>query len=145
MGRLHAPGLTILMLGAVLIFVGLASRLAVPGGATPEAAPVRTADLVFEDRPDGSIAVRDAHDRALIDVVPPATNGFLRVLLAGQVRERRREAIGAPSVPFHLTSWSDGRLTLDDPATHKLIELDAFGPDNAGVFARLLGLSRPPP
>ena len=74
----------------------------------------------------------------------PATNAFLRVMLAGLVRERRREGEGAPSRPFHLTRWSDGRLTIDDIATHKLIELNAFGPSNSGVFARLLDLNRPP-
>ena len=130
---------------SAVVFVAVESRSSAPGGATPEATALRSADLVFDDLADGSIAVRAARDRSVIEIVPPATNGFLRVLLAGQVRERRREGMGTPTLPFHLTRWSDGRLTLDDTATRKLIELDAFGPDNAGVFARLLDLSRPPP
>ena len=98
----------------------------------------------MQDREDSSIAVMRASDHTLVDVVPPASNGFLRVLLAGLVRERRREGLGAPSIPFHLTRWSDGRLTIDDTATHRLIELQAFGPSNAGAFERLLDLSALP-
>ena len=113
-------------------------------GATPDATPVRTADLLMQDHEDGSISVLDAHTQALIDTIQPKTNGFLRVLLAGMVRERRLDGIGSPSIPFHLTRWSDGRLTLDDNATHKLIELNAFGETNEGAFGRLLDLSPQP-
>ncbi len=31
--------------------------------------------------------------------------------------------------PFHLSAWRDGRLTLDDPATGRHVELEAFGAD----------------
>ncbi len=130
---------------AAILCIAIMVRLSAPGGMSPAATPLRTADLVMQDRDDGSIAVLQADDRHLIDVVPPASNGFLRVMLAGLVRERRREGVGAPSLPFHLTRWSDGRLTIDDTATHKLIELNAFGPAGIAAFARLLDLSRPPP
>ncbi len=133
------------VLSVVVLGIAGASRIAPPAGTSPVATLVRSADLVMQDRDDGSVAVLRADDRGLVDVIPPATNGFLRVLLTGLVRERRREGIGAPSVPFHLTQWSDGRLTIDDTATRKLIELDAFGPDNVAAFARLLDLSRPLP
>lgn len=156
-GREDGPGLRrlpggvpipVLVIGlplAGLLCVGVAARLRPHDLAHPASLASRTADLVMQDRDDGSIAVLRAGDGRLVDVVPPASNGFLRVMLAGLVRERRREGMGAPTAPFHLTRWSDGRLTVDDAATGKLIELDAFGPDNAGVFARLLDLSGPPP
>ena len=48
-------------------------------------------------------------------------------------------AAAAPVRPFRLTRWSDGRLSLDDPATGRRIELDAFGPTNTAVFAHLMG------
>lgn len=130
---------------AAILCIAIATRLSAADGMSPAATPLRVADLVMQDRDDGSIAVLQADDGHLVEVVPPASNGFLRVLLTGLVRERRREGVGVPSLPFHLTRWSDGRLTIDDIATHKLIELNAFGPDNAGAFARLLDLSRPPP
>ena len=49
----------------------------------------------------------------------------------------RREIDSGP--PFRLTHWSDGRLSLEDPSTGRRIELDAFGPTNTAVFARLMG------
>ena len=82
---------------------------------------------------------------AFVATVPPETNGFLRTLLAGLVRERRREDMGGPATPFRITRWADGRLTVDDTATGRLIELEAFGHTNADAFARLLDLSPPVP
>jgi putative photosynthetic complex assembly protein len=57
-------------------------------------------------------------------------------LLCG--RERRLRRLFADP-PFVLSSHADGRLTLADPATGRSVNLEAFGPDNAGAFARLLG------
>lgn len=143
-GASRRPLAVIGALAVVVLAIGAASRLGVHGGGPPAAAqPVQAAELVVQDRDDGGVAVLRAGDRTVVDVLPPGTNGFLRVVLAGLVRERRREDMGAPSLPFRLTRWSDGRLTIDDDATGKLIELNAFGPDNAGAFARLLELSHP--
>ena len=130
---------------AGLLFVAVATRLNAPEAQSPASTPLRSADIVLQDHADGSVTVTQADDHRVIDVLQPATNAFLRVMLSGLVRERRREGEGEPSRPFHLTRWADGRLTIDDIATHKLIELNAFGPSNSGVFARLLDLSRQPP
>lgn len=145
LGAAYRPFLVIAFLAAASLAIGVASRFAAHGGGAPAASPVRTADLVVQDRDDGSVVVLRADGRTVVDVLPPASNGFLRVVLGGLVQERRREGMGAPSIPFRVTRWSDGRLTIDDAATGRLIELDAFGPDNAGAFARLLELSSPPP
>jgi putative photosynthetic complex assembly protein len=53
------------------------------------------------------------------------------------VRERKRQGLG-PEQPFALIGRADGRLTLVDPATGQVIDLESFGPTNASVFARLL-------
>lgn len=143
--RLSPPTLAITALAAIVALIAVSTRLASPGGQPPQATPVRSADLLMQDRIDGAITVTQAGTGRLVETVPPASNGFLRVVLAGLVRERRREAMDAPSMPFRVTRWSDGRLTLDDAATGKLIELEAFGKTNEAVFARLLDLSPPPP
>ena len=143
--RLSRPLIVIAVLLGVLVAVGLARRMGPPGGQPPAAAAVRTADLVAQDHDDGSITLREAGTGQVVDTVPPATNGFLRSVLSGLVRERRRERIGAESIPFHLTRWSDGRLTLDDVATGRLIELEAFGQTNEAAFARLLEATPPRP
>jgi hypothetical protein len=36
-----------------------------------------------------------------------------------------------------LTRWSDGTVSLEDAATRRRVNLDAFGPDNARAFAQL--------
>ena len=143
--QVSRPAIVIGVLALAVVGIGAASRLGVRGGGAPSAYPVRSADLMVQDRADGSVAVLQAGDAAPVAVLPPASNGFLRVVLAGIVRERQREGMGSPTLPFRVTRWSDGRLTVADDAAGRLVELNAFGPDNAAAFARLLDLSRPQP
>jgi len=119
-----------------LIMVGIA-RLT---GYTPDQPPVsrvvESYDLRFEDRADGAVFIYDASNR-LTDELAPGTNGFVRGVLRGLVRERRADHVG-PTPPFRLTRWADGRLSLDDPSTGRHIDLEVFGPTNAGAFADIL-------
>ena len=64
-------------------------------------------------------------------------NGFLRGTLRGLARERKRQGVGAEQ-PFRLIGRADGRLTLEDPATGRRVDLESFGPTNAAVFAQML-------
>ena len=120
-----------------LLLVGIA-RLT---GYTPAQPPVSTVveryDLRFEDRPDGAVLIYDTADNQLTDTLEPGTNGFVRGVLRGLVRERRADHIG-PTSPFRLTRWADGRLSLDDPSTGRHVDLEVFGPTNAGSFADIL-------
>ena len=93
--------------------------------------------LRFEDRNDGSIAVIDGQSLAEIAQIAPGSNGFLRSTVRGLVRERKRRELG-PEMPFVLAIRTDGRLTLDDPATSRHVDLDAFGSVNAIVFRHFL-------
>ncbi len=104
--------------------VGLSLAAAVAGRLThtsvveqPTGSLVAARDLRFADGADGSVIITDARDGSPVDVL---TGG-----------------IGSED-PFHLASWSDGRLTLDDPATGRHLELEAFGSLNTEVFGRLL-------
>jgi putative photosynthetic complex assembly protein len=100
--------------------------------------------LRFEDRPDGSIAVRDGVTGAELDVVR-GEQGFLRGSLRALTRERKARGLGA-EVPFQLTPRADGGLTLSDPLTAQRVDLDSFGPTNMAVFERLLTakIAKPP-
>jgi putative photosynthetic complex assembly protein len=98
---------------------------------------VASRDLRFLDRDDGGVAVYSAPDGRLVHVLPHGTNGFARGVLRGLARDRRRSDIGSEQA-FRLVRFADGRLSLDDPATGRRIDLDAFGPTNVAVFARLL-------
>lgn len=102
-----------------------------------DAPTVATREFRFEDRPDGSIVVLDASNQRVVDTVAPGTNGFLRGTMRGLARERMRRSIG-PEQPFRMTGHADGRLTLEDPATGRRVDLGSFGPVNAAVFAHIM-------
>ena len=103
---------------------------------TPVARAVQTLSLRFEDQANGSVLVRNADDGAVIYTIAPETNGFMRATLRGLARERRRSGLG-DEIPFVLTFWNDGRMSLDDSATGRRVALEAFGETNAGAFAKL--------
>jgi putative photosynthetic complex assembly protein len=131
--------------GAIVAMASIALFAFVAAGAVrlsgvdvrePDAAAVETRALRFEDLPDGSIAVIDPSSGARIETVS-GEQGFLRGVLRGLARERKRSDLGSEQ-PFELIGRADGRLTLRDPATGRLVDLESFGPTNAAVFARLL-------
>jgi len=122
---------------ATLLAVAAARTLGIGGSAAPPAPALVEIDLRFEDQPDGTIAVYDAASNRRIDVIAGGTNGFLRATLRGLARERKRQG-GEAAEPFRLAERADGRLTLEDTATGKRINLEAFGSTNAAAFARLL-------
>jgi putative photosynthetic complex assembly protein len=51
-------------------------------------------------------------------------------------RERMRRGLGSGPA-FELIGHTDGRLTLNDPATGVRIDLESFGPTNMSSFAQL--------
>jgi putative photosynthetic complex assembly protein len=84
-----------------------------------------------------------------VHVVEPGVNSFIRGAVRGLAFGRQRRGVGA-EMPFRLSRWPDGRLTLGDPATGSVLDLDAYGGDNRRAFASLLpkvrrGISVNPP
>jgi putative photosynthetic complex assembly protein len=103
----------------------------------PPSSAIAERDVRFEDRTDGGVAVYDARSNELLQVLPPGSNGFVRATMRGLARDRRSRGVGA-TVPFHLAASADGRLTLEDLATGRRVELEAFGHTNANIFAGFL-------
>jgi putative photosynthetic complex assembly protein len=130
----------VLIAAAALVAVSLVSVAAVRLSGTqihtPDAKPVLTRSLRFEDRADGSVVIIDGKTGQQVDRVQGEA-GFLRGALRALARERRKRDLG-PEAAFDLVGRADGRLTLIDPATGERIDLDSFGPTNAGTFVRLL-------
>jgi putative photosynthetic complex assembly protein len=126
--------------GALLVFsIGIAAlsaehtrAVAAEGGAPV----VRSVDVRFEDRKDGAIAVLDAATGREVSVVPPNSNGFIRGVLRGMVRGRKLESLGRNGA-FRLARHQDGRLSIEDPQTHRLVDLGSFGPTNLAAFETL--------
>lgn len=146
----HAiPRAPIIAAGALV----LVSLLAVAGarmagvatnGSTRIGEPVSASvEARFEDRDDGAVVVREAGSGRVLAVAEPGTGGFLRGTLRALVRERRQHGLGAEQ-PFRVLAHPDGRLTLEDPATGRRMDLSAFGPSNVAVFARLLPTASAP-
>lgn len=114
------------------------SRLTGTGAMTVDAStPIESRDLRFEDRKDGSVAVLEAKNGEVVEILAPGTNGFVRGVLRGLARERKMYNIGEEP-PFRLTNWADGRLSLEDTATGRRIELVSFGITQIEVFAKML-------
>jgi putative photosynthetic complex assembly protein len=117
----------ILVVGLTVAGVG-ATRLGLISPATAEASdaqPVAYADMRFADMDDGE------------RIIPPATGGFVRGVLRGLVRDRRARGLGSEQ-PFRVTEWSDGKVTIQDLATARVIKLDAFGQTNRQAFLDLM-------
>lgn len=132
----------ILMAGATVIVLSIAAagagRMWGVSYNKPTAPAVISRELVFRDRPNGAVAIYDAHDTsAPISIAAPETNGFLRATMRGLAQQRLRQDADR-DVPFRLTEWADGRLTLEDPTTYRTVEMEAFGITNERVFAALL-------
>ncbi len=143
-GRLSAPIVIGTVLFVITIGTAVATRVVSPVVAEdPTAKILVSRDLLFADRGDGGVVVTNAQDGRVLEVMPPESNNFVRATMRGLVRQRVREGIG-PQVPFRLTAWSDGGLTLVDPTTNRKVELAAFGITNAESFAHILSLQGEP-
>ena len=126
---------TVIALSIAFAAVG---RMTGAANSAPTAAPIATRELLFRDQANGGVAVFDAINTAApIEVIAPGTNGFLRATMRGLARQRLRQDANL-DVPFRLTGWADGRLTLEDPTTGRRVEMEAFGISNEEIFAHLL-------
>ena len=101
---------------------------------------VATCQLGFVDEMSGVVVVYDWDSGATLEELAPGEGSFVRGVLRSLVRERRSRGVDSDE-PFRITRFSNGSLTLQDTLTGRRIELQAFGPTNAGAFARLLDAS----
>jgi putative photosynthetic complex assembly protein len=125
-------------LAVVALIAAAVVRLTGIGATAHAEAPItQERALHFADRTDGGVDVLDATSGRSVAVLEPGEGGFVRVTLRSLARDRKRQGIGAEPV-FLLQTTADGRLTLEDSATGQRIDLKAFGPTNAGAFARLM-------
>lgn len=124
-----------------MVRVGVLDREAVPAveRAKANVAAVEVRHLVFEDRADGAVMVKDSDNGETLAVMLGEGDGggFVRGVMRGMARERKMKGIG-PAAPFELTQWENGSLSLRDPATGRAIELGSFGATNRAAFARFL-------
>ncbi len=130
-----AGAVALVVVSVIAVYASRATGVGIV--TTPASLAVDSRRLVFEDSADGSVIVQDAEAGAIVHVVEPGTNGFLRGVLRGLARDRKLKGVGS-GPPFVLTRWADGRLTLADPQTDRRIDLAPFGAENVQVFVNLL-------
>ena len=124
---------------AVIALVGAGVTVLSDGPASSsfESELVTSIDLLFEDRADGSVTVREAASGRLIEELEPGTAGFVRATLRTLAGARASYGAG-PEAPFRVGRTREGRLFLIDPVSGREIDLRAFGPTNSDAFARYL-------
>jgi putative photosynthetic complex assembly protein len=105
--------------------------------AMSQPAAVSSIDLTFADQADGSVGVHEKGSGRLVSTLAPGTNGFVRDVMRGLAHERITHGFGA-GPPFNLSLFDHGRLVLEDTATGRRIDLDAFGPTNRDAFLQFL-------
>lgn len=127
-----------LVLTASVTF-GLLPRQAVPAEARAAAGvtPAEQRTLRFFDEADGTVRVEDGATAEVLARYGQGEGGFVRATVRSLVHQRRIRGHGA-EVPFTLTRYDNGNLTLGDPVTGTNIEINAFGSMNHAVYARLL-------
>jgi putative photosynthetic complex assembly protein len=126
---------------ALMVFtlvLSAAARRAKLAETPPDAPATEVLDVRFEDRSSGSLAVIDATSSRVVEEIAPGTGGFVRGVLRGMFRTRKLEAIDRSAV-FRLSRGATGRLSLDDLASGRHVDLESFGPTNTAAFAHLLG------
>lgn len=120
-----------------LLAVVMAQALGYKAGQLPPDSVVEQRDLRFSDGDAGLVHIWDAGQDVLISSLEPGSENFIRGVLRSFARERRSRGISSYE-PFRLARHGDGRLTIEDTSTGRVIDLQAFGPTNWGAFERLL-------
>jgi len=134
---LHA-GLT--LVGLAMLFAGVARTTDFGASRIPPSPVVERLDLRFLDNPAGGVRVETNEGRIVANYIA-GEGGFLRGVMRGFARDRRAHEGGSQET-FSLARHADGRLTIADPVTGRVVELESFGPSNAGLFADLLKQGR---
>ncbi|WP_295390888.1 photosynthetic complex assembly protein PuhC [uncultured Thiodictyon sp.] len=137
----HFPRKILIAFGSLIGLSLLLVTAAVLTGYDPSQVPpsptVASRDLRFSDSPDGTTLVQDVADGRTVAVLPSGIEGFVRGILRAVSRERHNRRL-PDDTPFRLSRLADGRLTLTDLGTHKIIVLNSFGPTNEASFAVFL-------
>lgn len=111
-----------------------------PAEPVPLTPVIAERQLAVADLPEGLVELRDADTGDLIVRYDIGEGAFVRTTLRSLAHARQRVSAGNET-PFHLEQRASGRLRLIDPVTGRVLELWAFGPDNAGAFLEFLDSS----
>jgi putative photosynthetic complex assembly protein len=120
-----------------VVSVALLQWFGSPSKPEPLTPVVQERMFSVSDFPGGVVELRDAETRELIARYDIGEGAFVRTSLRSLADARHRVAPGDQS-PFRLELRESGRLRLIDPVTEQVLELWAFGHDNALAYEVLL-------
>jgi putative photosynthetic complex assembly protein len=128
---------------AVLAFLLalLAQTTGIGAAKTDHGQAVATYDVTMMEAEDGTVALRSAKDGAVLVGFDRGRGGFLRNSIRAFSLKRRQLNV-APEVPFTVTRWESGHITMTDIGTGHQIPVDAFGPTVTAMFAPLVGVKK---
>jgi putative photosynthetic complex assembly protein len=124
--------------GFALLLTLLAQTTGIGAAKTDHGQPIATYDVTMIEASDGGVALRSAKDGSVLVGFDKGRGGFFR----GAIRAfslKRHQLNVAPEVPFTVTRWESGHITLTDKGTGHQIPVDAFGPTVTAMFAPLVG------
>lgn len=121
------------------VTLGFFERQSVPAEARAAAGAnaLQERSLKFFDEADGTVRIEDGVTAEVLARYGQGEGGFIRASVRSLVHQRRIRGQGA-EVPFTLTEWDNGDLTLTDPVSGVNIEVTAFGSMNRVVYSDLL-------
>jgi putative photosynthetic complex assembly protein len=125
------------LMGTTVLLVAAARLSGYNASQVPPSPAVQSRDLRFTEGPDGSLVIQDVADGTTVATLQAGGEGFLRGVLRATTRGRKGANV-AQDTPYRLARLADGRLTLQDLGTQRVIELNSFGPTNAASFAVFL-------
>lgn len=134
----------ILIITAIVFTFSLPEEDAKIELATVMGETLASRNLLFEDGDNGLVVIKDADTGITIEELHFGEGGFVRQVMRGFVRDRRRNGLG-PDVPFQLSVTQNGIIAIYDPAMDRRLVLNAYGKDSAAAFAHLITLKTRPP
>ncbi|MGF1553828.1 MAG: photosynthetic complex assembly protein PuhC [Paracoccaceae bacterium] len=134
-----AAGLGGLLMVAVLAATTLTvlTREDAPAARASAAPVVESRALAFVYEPTGAVTVLDGESGETVADLDEFEGGFVSGVLRVLNRERAQHDVDALA-PYRLDVHGDGRLALVDPATGRVIDINAFGRNQVETFAALL-------
>ena len=135
-----------ILIGAAIVALGTLSaigfgRITGVGLAdTPHVASIAQRNVKLDERLDGSVAIVDAGNDAVLTESGIGEGSFAVEVLRNMQRNRARKGADG-SAPFYVALKANGRLVVEDPETPQQVELRAFGERQTKAFAEMLPAS----
>jgi putative photosynthetic complex assembly protein len=143
--QIHVPKPVMIMMIALIVFsiTAVAVSRVWQIGVTHEDTlhPVRSARFTVTGSNGGALIVRRA-DGMTVQLAKAGEEIFPRLILRSVGNIRQRDGVSLSS-PLQIDLMPDNQRLLVDPATHRVLRLDAFGPENAQMLDALLTPGKP--